>query len=107
MQSSLSHHSGSLTLAQSLDPKIWMYSGLLLLVLGLGAIVIFALRRKLFSNNSLDSNPTGGGLMEHLDGMLKSGKITKEEYDQTRKAIIAKAVERMNESATDAQENEQ
>ena len=107
MQSSISQYSKSLTLAQSLDPKFWMYSGLLLLVLGLGAIVIFALRRKLFSNDSLDSNAAGGGLMEHLDGMLKSGKITKEEYDQTRQAIIAKAVERMNESASNAQENQQ
>jgi len=106
MYSSISHQSASLTLAQSLDPKIWMYSGLLLLVLGLGAVIIFALRRKLFANDHLDSNATGGGLMEHLDGMLKSGKITKEEYDLTRKSIIAKAVERMNESASDAQENE-
>lgn len=91
-----------LTLAQSaIDPKVWLYFALLLVVLFIGAIFIFALRRKLFSDDDLTSSTTGGGLMEHLDTMLKEGEITKEEYEITRRTIIDKAVENMNKAAQD------
>jgi hypothetical protein len=90
----------SASLAQSvLDPKIWLYFLLLIVVLTIGAIVIFSIRRKLFARDETDTIGSGGGLMDQLDEMRKSGKITQEEYDQTRKAIIQKAVERMNDKA--------
>ncbi len=89
-----------LTLAQSvLDPKIWFYFALLLIMVAAGAIIIFALRRNLFQNN--DTNPHGGGLLEHLDEMKRTGQITKEEFDATRRTIIEKAAQRMRD------ENEQ
>lgn len=90
-----------LPLAQTLDPKIWFYFILLLAMIFVGAIAIFALRRNLFSNEDLTSNQTGGGLMEHLDEMRRTGQITIEEYDQTRKSIISKAVEQMDQEAQD------
>ncbi len=86
-----------LTLAQSvLDPKLWFYIALLFTFIFVGAIIIFAIRRSLFTHNDAP-NPTGGGLLEHLDHMHKSGKITKEEYDTTRASIIDKAAQRLRE----------
>lgn len=83
-------------LAQStLDPKIWIYFLLLIILVAIGAIAIFTLRRKLFSQDEPDSMSTGGGLMEHLDQMRKSGAISEQEYQVTRRTIIDKAVEEM------------
>jgi uncharacterized membrane protein len=97
----------NIALAQSsIDPKIWLYFALLLVVLFIGAIIIFALRRKLFSQDDHSASSAGGGLMEHLDNMLKSGEITKEEYDITRRTIINKAVEQMDKTPTDNQDEE-
>lgn len=84
-------------LAQStIDPKVWVYFLVLIILVAIGAVVIFTLRQKLFSQDELDSMSTGGGLMEHLDQMRKSGTISEEEYQVTRRTIIDKAVEQMN-----------
>ncbi len=84
-------------LAQSLlDPKLWFSIALLFTFIFVGAIIILAIRRSLFTHND-PANPTGGGLLEHLDHMHKSGKITKEEYDATRQSIIDKAAQRLRE----------
>ena len=87
-----------LTLAQTVDPKVFMYAGLLLGFLLVGAIVIFAVRRNYYADD-LPVDPAGGGLLEHLDEMHKSGKITKEEYDATRASIIEKASQQMRQDA--------
>jgi len=95
-----------LTLAQTVDPKVFMYAGLLLGFLLVGAIVIFAVRRSYYADE-VTTNPAGGGLLEHLDEMHKTGKITKEEYDATRASIIEKASQQMRQEAqqTDTQPN--
>ncbi len=79
-----------LTLAQSIDPKIWLYFALLLGAVLVGGMIIFTLRRNLFARGQ-DVNPAGGGLLEHLDEMKRSGKITQAEYDSTRLTIINSA----------------
>jgi len=95
----------TLTLAQSkVDPALWLYLGFLILLIIIGGLLIFALRAKLFANDDLASDSTGGRLMEHLDEMLKAGTITKEEYDQTRRTIIDQAVEQMNRPHADPAE---
>ncbi|MGV6814972.1 MAG: hypothetical protein ACWA5W_08195 [Phycisphaerales bacterium] len=86
-----------LTLAQSIDPKIWFYFALLLAMVLLGAIIIFTIRRNLFSNDR-SVNPAGGGLLEHLDEMKRSGKITQEEYNTTRATIIQNAKNRIEQT---------
>jgi hypothetical protein len=97
----------ALTLAQSrIDPAIWLYLGLLILLAIFGGLLIFALRAKLFSHDDLNASSTGGGLMEHLDSMLKAGEITKDEYDQTRRSIIDKAVKRQDQTRRDPPDNE-
>lgn len=96
-------HPAPLTLAaQSLDPKIWFYFALLLATIAAGAIIIFALRKSLFTDTDLSVNAPGGGLLEHLDEMKRTGQITQEEYNATRQSIIDKAADRMREAADDA-----
>jgi uncharacterized membrane protein len=91
-----------LTLAQTvLDPKLWFFIGLLFLFIFVGAITIFAIRRS-FLSDEVTTNPAGGGLLEHLDEMHKTGKITKEEYDATRASIIEKASQQMRQEAQQA-----
>jgi len=95
-----------LTLAQSrIDPAIWLYLGLLILLAIFGGLLIFAFRAKLFSHDDLNASSTGGGLLEHLDAMLNAGEITKEEYDQTRRSIIDNAVERQGQTRGDPPDN--
>ena len=89
-------HFHTYTLAQSIDPKAWLYFGLLLAMVFAGAMVIFALRKSLLTNDTLSSQAPGGGLLEHLDEMRRTGQITKEEYDATRRTIIDRAAEQMN-----------
>jgi hypothetical protein len=84
-------------LAQSIDPKIWLYFALLLGAIVFGGIIIFTLRRNLFSNNQ-SVNAPGGGLLEHLDEMKRSGQITQSEYDSTRASIIDTAKNRFAEA---------
>lgn len=85
--------------AQSLDPKIWFYFALLLVTIAAGAIIIYALRRSLFTKDDLSANAPGGGLLEHLDEMKRTGQITPEEYNATRQSIIDKAALKMREAA--------
>ncbi len=87
------------TLAQSSpDPKFWLYFALLLLVLIVGGLFIFALRRKLFAHDDHDTHRAGGGLLEHLDELKRSGKMSKEEYDITRQTIIERASRELKEN---------
>jgi len=96
----------SITLAaQPLDPKIWFYFALLLATIAAGAIIIFALRRSLINNSDLSANAPGGGLLEHLDEMKRTGQITPEEYNATRQSIMDKAADRMREAANDDNAN--
>lgn len=96
----------ALTLAQSIDPKIWLYFAILLGAVLVGAIIIFALRKSLMSNDDHSVNAPGGGLLEHLDDMKRAGQITKEEYDATRSTIIENASRQLQDSekASDTQE---
>jgi len=93
-------------LAQSIDPKIWFYFALLLGAIVFGAIVIFTLRRNLFSNDQ-SVNAPGGGLLEHLDEMKRSGQITQSEYDSTRASIIDAAKNRFEQSRVEQAKIEQ
>ena len=89
------------TLAQSqIDPKIWLYIIFLILLVLLGGGLIYLAKRK-FLNNDEQAHSTGGGLLEHLDAMKRTGKITKEEYDITRQTIIDKAAAKMHESQSE------
>lgn len=86
----------SLTLAQSsLDPKAFVYFGILIVLAIAGGMLIFAAKRRLFKD---DDNQThsSAGLMATLDQMRRDGKISQEEYDQTRRTIVGKTIEQLD-----------
>ena len=88
-------------LAQApIDPKLWMALILLVVLAFLGGGLIMATKRKLIDRTD-PSHSAGGGLLEHLDEMKQSGKITKEEYEQTRSSIINKAASKMREESNE------
>ncbi len=103
---SISTFTPTLTFAQSIDPKIWLYFALLLAMIFVGAIAIFTLRKNLFSRDNDIVNAPGGGLLEHLDEMKRTGQITKEEYDATRSTIIKNASRQLQDSITDSDTQE-
>tara|TARA_R110002072_G_scaffold150953_5_gene299892 strand:+ start:20582 stop:20944 length:363 start_codon:yes stop_codon:yes gene_type:complete len=79
------------------DPDYWLAIALLFVVLILGAVILYSVRRRMMSSEDSRSNSPGGGLLEHLDEMKRTGQITKEEFDQTRRAIIEKASRQMKD----------
>jgi len=95
--SALFNLSSNRTLAQSpaVDNDYWFAIGLLFVVLIVGALILYSVRRRLFASSDSVSSAPGGGLLEHLDEMKRTGQITKEEYDQTRRTIIEKASRQM------------
>lgn len=87
----------NLILAQSqIDPKIWLYIIFLILLVLLGGGLIYLAKRKFLYNDD-QSHTAGGGLLEHLDEMKRTGKITKEEYEITRRTIIENASANLKE----------
>lgn len=88
----------TLTIAQSLvDSRIWIYIIFLILLVLLGGGLIYLAKRKLL-NPDEQTHTSGGGLLEHLDEMKRTGKITKEEYEITRRTIIENASANLKES---------
>jgi len=67
--------------------------GLLLLVLLVGAVAVFLLRRKLLGAESGVDATTG--LMESMRRMRDSGEMTVEEYEAARKSMAHRAARSM------------
>jgi hypothetical protein len=81
----------ALHLAQqsSLDARAFVYILLLIIIAIVGGLVILAVKRRIF-NDSREQDQSSATLMESLDRMRRSGEISQEEYDQTRRTIIEK-----------------
>ncbi len=88
----------------TVDPDYWLAIALLFVALILGAVILYSVRRRMMSSEDSRSNSPGGGLLEHLDEMKRTGQITKEEFDQTRRAIIEKASRQMKDDEPDDQD---
>jgi len=80
-----------LILAQQskLDARAFIYILLLIILAVVGGMVIFAVKRRIFDERR-DQDESGATLMESLDRMRRTGEISQEEYEQTRKTIIEK-----------------
>lgn len=74
---------------QSLDARAFIYILLLIILAVIGGMVIFAVKRRIFDDRR-DQDDSGATLMESLERMRRSGEISQEEYEQTRKTIIEK-----------------
>lgn len=81
----------SFTLAQQsgLDTRAFFYILLLILLAVIGGMVIFAVKRRLF-DRSHEQDRSTATLMESLEQMRRTGEISQEEYEQTRRTIIEK-----------------
>jgi uncharacterized membrane protein len=78
-----------LTLAQNatLDTRAFIYIILLIILCIVGFIIIMSVKRRLF-DDSKEQDQSGATLMESLEHMRKTGEISQEEYDQTRRTIV-------------------
>ncbi len=65
---------------------IWV--GALIVAVVIGTIVLLVIRRKLSAQSAED--PGGFTTMEDMRAMVDRGEMSKEEYEQVRKAMIAK-----------------
>lgn len=72
-----------------LDARAFFYILLLIILAIVGGMVIFAVKRRLF-DKSHEQDHSAATLMESLEQMRRSGEISKEEYEQTRRTIIEK-----------------
>lgn len=95
-----------LTLAQAADPKYWIYILFLILLVLLGGGLIMAAKKRLLWRDD-QNQQVGGGLMEHLDEMKRTGKITEQEYESTRRSIIEKAAANLREAQDNQQDSPQ
>ena len=79
----------ALTLAQqsTLDGRAFLYIILLIVLAIIGGLVIFSVKRRIFDDTN-EQDQSAGTLMESLEQMRRSGEISEEEYQQTRRTII-------------------
>ncbi len=73
-----------------IDPSFWIWLGVLVVVVLIGGGVLLAVRRRLFSDDA-NADFQAGGILEQIRTLRAEGKISQEEYDETRKVLIAKA----------------
>lgn len=80
-----------LTLAQNapLDMRAFVYIVLLIVLCIIGFVIIISVKRRIFDDRA-EQDQSSGTLMESLEHMRKTGQISQEEYEQTRRTIIEK-----------------
>jgi hypothetical protein len=67
---------------------VFLWVAILIAVILVGFVLLMWLKRRIFSADAAQEQ--SGGLMDSLRQMRDSGQISKEEYDATRKAMIAR-----------------
>ncbi|MCR9076430.1 MAG: hypothetical protein NXI07_10375 [bacterium] len=79
------------TLAQNatLDMRAFVYIVLLIVLCIVGFVIIISVKRRIFDDKN-EQDQSSGTLMESLEHMRKTGQISQEEYEQTRRTIIEK-----------------
>ena len=81
-----------------LDGRAFLYVLLLIILCVVGFIIIISVKRRIFDDSS-EQDQSAGTLMESLENMRRSGEISQEEYDQTRRTIIEKTRAMLNHDA--------
>lgn len=77
------------TLANSPVTSVLFWAGVLIVLVLVGAIVIFAMRRSVLGDRG--AGPDNSGMMEQMRRMVEKGEMTQEEYDRARRAIVQRA----------------
>ena len=79
------------TLAQNatLDTRAFIYIILLIVLCVIGFVIIMSVKRRIFDDTK-EQDQSAGTLMESLEHMRKTGQISQEEYEQTRRTIVEK-----------------
>ena len=95
----------ALTLAQqsTLDGRAFLYIILLIVLAIIGGLVIFSVKRRIFDDTN-EQDQSAGTLMESLEQMRRSGEISEEEYQQTRRTIIERTRAMLDRDANAPQE---
>ena len=90
----------ALTIAQqsTLDGRAFLYIILLIVLAIIGGLVIFSVKRRIFDDSN-EQDQSAGTLMESLEQMRRSGEISEEEYQQTRRTIIERTRAMLNRDA--------
>ena len=86
------------TLAQSTSStsEALFWIGLLILVVLLGGIVVFWLRRRLFADDRASADP--GSILESMRAMRDSGEMSDDEFRQARDALVRRASTRSGDA---------
>lgn len=71
------------------DARAFLYIILLIVLCIIGFVIIMSVKRRLFDDKH-EQDQSAGTLMESLEQMRRSGEISQEEYEQTRRTIIEK-----------------
>lgn len=89
MSDLLSNRMGLVVLAQSNQSlsKLWVWIVILLVVVFVGAIAIFWLRRSLLSPGN-DTTPNPGSLLDHLRELHEQGEMSDEEFKAARAKLL-------------------
>lgn len=89
-----------LTLAQNatLDSRAFIYIILLIVLCVIGFVIIMSVKRRIF-DDSKEQDQSAGTLMESLEHMRKTGQISQEEYEQTRRTIVDKTRAMLHEDS--------
>jgi len=85
----MSHSYPILAQNATLDTRAFIYIILLIVLCIVGFIIIMSVKRRIF-DESKEQDQSAATLMESLEHMKKSGEISQEEYEQTRRIIIEK-----------------
>jgi hypothetical protein len=87
--------SWSITTLAAARPSLWLWLGVLLLVAVLGGLGAMALRRRLLRD---DAGSAPLGLMQELEQLRLTGKISAEEYGRAKRRLAERAAGRAPEA---------
>lgn len=68
--------------------RLLMWVGILIVVVMVGTVVLLMVRKRMMAADAQDR--AGFSTMEEMRAMVARGEMTKEEYEQVRKAMIDK-----------------
>jgi len=67
--------------------SLWMWVGILIVVVLIGAVVIFAVRRRLLGDTARGA-AMDGSLLEQIERMRDQGELSDEEFRRARDRIL-------------------
>jgi len=84
-----------------IDARGLMYIALLIALCLVGFIIIVQVKRRIFDDQP-NRDQSSATLMESLDQMRRTGQISEDEYQRTRRSIIEKTRAMLDPDSTDS-----